>query len=1163
MSSGVAGSGEPDGLRVAHLYAALCGAGVELSPRELSDALWLALHTPPSPAGAGTAESAPVPRPAPASVPRPEPREPDAGRAAPGASRRPVHAFTRARGGGAPGAPLRIPGVRGLRHPLGVVRGLRALKRRVPSPHRQELDETATAEAIADSGVLDAVLRPARDRWLHLLLAVDDGPSLRVWRDTVGELADALTGSGIFRSVRVSPLDASALLTGDPTAVLAVTDGVADHWYDGSAHRRLAALARRAPTAVLHLLPTRLWNGTGLAAEPAIVRTTGPAPPNSLLAMYELPLPDDSGPRPGLPVPVLELEELSLRPWADLIASHGGMAALRVIDAESPPGPDGDGCAGITAGTATDRVRTFRATASPSAYELAGHLAAVDPLTLPVMRLVQAAALPDSNPVCLAEVMLSGLLHVDAPLNGHDVFAFAPEVRGVLRTVVRAGSAQRTVDAVSDFIVPRLGRTPDFPAVIADRTGTLSLPRGGNPLAELASTGEPYGGGGPGDGGRGTEPLPRGTHNLPERRTVRWVPDLQRDVDWVEETLAGQSGSRAAALCGPAGSDKTTVALEYAHRHLRDHTLVWWIDAREPGGVESGVAGITHALFPESASGPAGTDATDRALRWLESHPGWLLVLDHVTDPGKVTELQGRVGAYGHLLVTARTYARQWAALPVRDLTSAHRGRHDPLTGLRDEPTLRAQLSGLLCADPGADDGGPDHAHLRAPSEDPDTEQRGLAVVLCSLDGLKNVNDRFGRAAGDAVLVEMARRLRDAVRDDDTVARVGGDVFAVLTGGLDRSGATNLAVRLRGEVLPPIRVDGQAVRVGASTAVVWAQCGSAPERIIDSARGEILARARGLSLLLRLTEVLCALTCMKEARGRALFARVLADQLGRPIHLRGLRQREDVVALVRAALAVAGGENLLVAAVRIFEGDAPGREVQRLFDETGGPPPDVSRTETGGPGRAQDSLALVADLVTALCELTCTQGVEERAQFAALLGDLLGRPVEVLGVRQREDVVALVHAALSTAGGGHTLADVVRILEGVPAADEVARRITAAPDPPVPRMLSAPEEDGARALLRAATAELPAARLRDVLVHDLSGLRLPVGLSPEQLFAYTLELTAQPDGLPPAVLLVECAARLAPSPEHRSALAAWTGTWAANAGLSEALRRRRAAANRA
>ncbi|WP_309141811.1 effector-associated domain 2-containing protein [Streptomyces griseicoloratus] len=333
--------------------------------------------------------------------------------------------------------------------------------------------------------------------------------------------------------------------------------------------------------------------------------------------------------------------------------------------------------------------------------------------------------------------------------------------------------------------------------------------------------------------------------------------------------------------------------------------------------------------------------------------------------------------------------------------------------------------------------------------------------------------------------------------------------------------------------------------------------------MIGSARGGDLRRARSLNLLLRLTDVLCTLTCMEEARDRASFASVLAGQLGRPVDLRGVRQREDVVTLVRAALAVADGADALVRVVRLFEGDVPSRELRRLLDEAGSPPADASGAQADGPGRAQGSLALMADLVDALCRLTVFQEREGRAQFAALLGDLLGRPVELRGVRQREDAVTLVRAALSTAGGEQVLADVVRILEGSPAADEVVGRIIAAPGPPVPRVLSAQEEDEARTRLRDAAAELPAARLRDVLVHELSGLRLPAGLSPEQLFAYTLELTAQPDGLPPAVLLVECAARLVRSPEHRSALAAWSGTWAANAGLSEALRRRRAAANRA
>ncbi|CAM5643802.1 hypothetical protein STAFG_0230 [Streptomyces afghaniensis 772] len=484
MSSGTAESGEPDELWVAGLHGALRSAGVDLSPRELSDALWLALHGPPSRSAAAVPERGAMPPPG--ILPQPEQPDGDAAEAAPRRGRRPVYAFTGDGDGGAPGSPVRVPGVRGLRHPLGVVRGLRALKRRVPSAHRYELDESATVGAIAESGVLDVVLRPAADRWLHLVLAVDDGLSMRVWRDTVDELADALRGSGIFRSVRVSPLGAPVRFVGDRTAVLVVTDGVADHWYTGTAHRRLATLARSAPTAVLHVFPLRLWGETALTAEPMIVRTTGPAPSNSRLSAHDPWLPALFGPRPGLPVPVLELDEASLRPWAELIASHGGVAAMRVIDAESPPDavPFDDAVTGEPQ-TAAERVQVFQAMASPHAYELAGHLAAVDPLTLPVMRLIQAAALPDSSPVCLAEVLLSGLMHVDGALEGQDVFAFAPDVRAVLRTVIKASSAQRTADAVSDFITPRLGRTPDFPAIIADRSGTLSLPRGGAPLAEL------------------------------------------------------------------------------------------------------------------------------------------------------------------------------------------------------------------------------------------------------------------------------------------------------------------------------------------------------------------------------------------------------------------------------------------------------------------------------------------------------------------------------------------------------------------------------------------------------------------------------------------------------------------------------------------------------
>src|SRR5690606_15783422 len=66
---------------------------------------------------------------------------------------------------------------------------------------------------------------------------------------------------------------------------------------------------------------------------------------------------------------------------------------------------------------------------------------------------------------------------------------------------------------------------------------------------------------------------------------------------------------------------------------------------------------------------------------------------------------------------------------------------------------------------------------------------------------------------------------------------------------------------------------------------------------------------------------------------------------------------------------------------------------------------------------------------------------------------------------------------------------------------------------------------------------------------ELNGLYLPPGLTPEQLFGHVLEWNAQPDGLPPAVLLVDAAASLAALPGHRGARPTWVDGWAPRAAL--------------
>ncbi|MFI0864660.1 diguanylate cyclase CdgB [Streptomyces smyrnaeus] len=145
--------------------------------------------------------------------------------------------------------------------------------------------------------------------------------------------------------------------------------------------------------------------------------------------------------------------------------------------------------------------------------------------------------------------------------------------------------------------------------------------------------------------------------------------------------------------------------------------------------------------------------------------------------------------------------------------------------------------------DGGAD---PHHVHTVPPKGDGPGE-KGLAVLFCDLDGFKSINDRYGHHCGDAVLIAVARRLEAGVRDDDTVARLGGDEFVVLADGLGPAEAQDLAVRLRNAIIPPIQVDGRAVRVGASFGIGWAGCGMTAEEVLQSADQRMYVEKRSRS----------------------------------------------------------------------------------------------------------------------------------------------------------------------------------------------------------------------------------------------------------------------------------------------------------------------------
>jgi diguanylate cyclase (GGDEF)-like protein len=103
---------------------------------------------------------------------------------------------------------------------------------------------------------------------------------------------------------------------------------------------------------------------------------------------------------------------------------------------------------------------------------------------------------------------------------------------------------------------------------------------------------------------------------------------------------------------------------------------------------------------------------------------------------------------------------------------------------------------------------------------------RSIAVLCLDLDSFKEVNDTLGHAAGDALLVAVATRLRGCVRDNDLVARVGGDEFAVLRIlGNEPANCDALALRLIHALSEPFNVGGQEVVIGTSIGIAFATTG--------------------------------------------------------------------------------------------------------------------------------------------------------------------------------------------------------------------------------------------------------------------------------------------------------------------------------------------------
>lgn len=127
----------------------------------------------------------------------------------------------------------------------------------------------------------------------------------------------------------------------------------------------------------------------------------------------------------------------------------------------------------------------------------------------------------------------------------------------------------------------------------------------------------------------------------------------------------------------------------------------------------------------------------------------------------------------------------------------------DPLTGLANRRALHLAAEEIFA------DGGTDSGY-------------GAALIVMDLDGFKPVNDRHGHAAGDLLLIAIGGRLRAQAGECATVARIGGDEFAILLPPCDAASLDARASAMLAALAAPFPIDGQPIRIGASAGMAHA-----------------------------------------------------------------------------------------------------------------------------------------------------------------------------------------------------------------------------------------------------------------------------------------------------------------------------------------------------
>ncbi|MEM1307954.1 MAG: formylglycine-generating enzyme family protein [Cyanobacteria bacterium P01_H01_bin.153] len=391
---------------------------------------------------------------------------------------------------------ISVPDARSLTQPLQLARALRPLAQRVAVGIPKILDEAATVEAVAETGVWQPILKPDSELWLDVALVFDTSPSMCLWQRLSKDLHRLLARYGEFRDVRLwrlqyehnqvqltsrrgVPHKPKELLTGDRRRLIViVSDCVSPAWQDGTMQELIATWATKLPTVVFHVFPERLWSRTALVQSvPVRLKSRREGMPSNALQPFPQSVWDEERLSTAIDqaqvrLPVVSLEPDSLSNLAKVIAGDRRSRVLGIVwsDCNSgqvvdlPPVPS----------AIEDLADTFVLTASPTARELASLLAAAPVITLPIVRLIRNSMLPQASAVHDAEVFMSGLVTVsdrkEPTFKNAEAIAyeiFNDYVRDRLRAGYSKIDALTVIEKVSKHIARGLGKSvSEFKALL-------------------------------------------------------------------------------------------------------------------------------------------------------------------------------------------------------------------------------------------------------------------------------------------------------------------------------------------------------------------------------------------------------------------------------------------------------------------------------------------------------------------------------------------------------------------------------------------------------------------------------------------------------------------------------------------------------------------------